>query len=116
MYFKGNHQNQQLSAGMRAPVLQTLQQVDERNQTVTKVNQFATSARISLEEPDIQLDARHISTFLADRKVLLKDEALMSTRKVLIKNIATSTGDKKIYQICKNIGEVQVRNWNRRSR
>uniref|UniRef100_A0AAR5PM57 RRM domain-containing protein n=1 Tax=Dendroctonus ponderosae TaxID=77166 RepID=A0AAR5PM57_DENPD len=106
---RGNthQQNQQLSAGMRAPVLQSLQQVDERGQTVAKGAQFATSAQVSLEEPDIQLDARHISTFLADRKVLLKDEALMTTRKVLIKNIATSTGDKKIYQICKNIGEVQ---------
>lgn len=65
--------------------------------------------RPAVEEPEVQLDQKHLSTFLADRKVLVKDEALMSTRKVVINNIATSTGDKKIFQICKNIGEVQVR-------
>lgn len=62
------------------------------------------------QEPDLQLDEKHLSSFLADRKILAKDETLMSTRKVVIKNISTSTRNNKIFQICKSIGEVQVSN------
>ncbi|KAL1491233.1 hypothetical protein ABEB36_011860 [Hypothenemus hampei] len=92
------HYNQGSGAGggsTRQSVLHTLQTVEDSQH-------FA-------EDNDIS--GNNIKSFLAERKVLIKDEALLPTRKVVIKNIASSTCDKKIFQFCSNMGKVQVRNY-----
>ncbi|XP_076269280.1 uncharacterized protein LOC143201945 isoform X1 [Rhynchophorus ferrugineus] len=85
----------------------TKYQRNVKNANVSTASDINSEVVQVKQEPDLELDPKHLSSFLADRKVLTKDETLMSTRKVVIKNISTSTTNKKIIQICANIGEVQ---------
>ncbi|XP_060516956.1 putative mediator of RNA polymerase II transcription subunit 15 isoform X2 [Cylas formicarius] len=50
---------------------------------------------------------KDLSNFLADHRVVVKDESLLNTRAVFIKNISTSTTNKKILTICRTMGDVQ---------
>lgn len=97
-----NRSHQQM--GGRTPVLRQVKQVEEQRQNVVQLLQDST-----VPEVDVELDQKHLNNFLAGRKVLVKDETLPATRRVMIKNLSTNTGDKKLFQICKSIGEVQVR-------
>lgn len=91
--------------GGRTPVLRQVKQIEEQQQqNVVKLAQDSTASEV-----DVELDQKHLNNFLAGRKVLVKDETLLATRRVMIKNLSTNTGDKKLFQICKSIGEVQVR-------
>lgn len=99
------HQNRSYQqTGGRTPVLLQVKQVEEQRQNVVKLTQESTASEI-----DVELNQKHLNNFLAGRKVLVKDETLPTTRRVMIKNLSTNTGDKKLFQICKSIGEVQVR-------
>lgn len=105
--FQVNQQHQNRSyqqTGGRTPVLLQVKQVEEQRQNVVKLTQESTASEI-----DVELNQKHLNNFLAGRKVLVKDETLPTTRRVMIKNLSTNTGDKKLFQICKSIGEVQVR-------
>lgn len=55
------------------------------------------------------VDNQHLSSFLSKRKVLAKDEQLLDSRLVVIKNLSDSTPNRKILTMCKEIGDVQVR-------
>lgn len=85
----------------------TKYQQKKKESNLVVLNRPVPAAPIAVPDPELKLDKEHLSNFLADRKILAKDEGLMSTRKVVIKNISTSTGDKKIFQISRSIGEVQ---------
>ncbi|XP_050309628.1 RNA-binding protein 33-like isoform X2 [Anthonomus grandis grandis] len=131
-YPQQNRLQQQQSMANRKPVLHQLTQADHQTSPTARGLRGGRNARVILNNrtvsvaapstvtlnknivqqseedgSDVKLDEVHLSNFLESRKVLVADKALMSTRQVFIKNIATSTGDKKIIQICRDIGEVQ---------
>ncbi|XP_066259129.1 uncharacterized protein [Euwallacea similis] len=113
---QNRHQQQHTLNTSRTPVLQPIKQIDDqqfplKNRTLVTAkisNRVIPLAQTTVQaDPDIQLDKEHLSNFLAERKVLLKDDNLLQTRRVTIRNIATSTEEKKLFQICKGIGEIQ---------
>lgn len=79
-----------------------------KNNNNNMTSSVASSSLLTIEN-DADVDRKHLSSFLNNRKILSKDHSLIDTRLVVVSNLSASTTNVKLMGISRGIGEIEVR-------
>lgn len=75
----------------------------------TRIVTIKGNVDIAVKNVNADSTASTTNSFLQNRTVLAKDQTLLSTPVVVVKNLSATTTEPKIRRLCQGIGEVQVR-------
>ncbi|KAF5282806.1 hypothetical protein FQR65_LT02803 [Abscondita terminalis] len=101
---------QQMKVHYNQPVRRIQQQNANRTEQICNSN-----INIDTNSDESNYDKQHLASFLANRKILTKDQSLIDTSIVVMKNLSAGTTEIKLRKMCQGIGDVKRRNMTIRS-
>ncbi|KAF5297706.1 hypothetical protein FQA39_LY12037 [Lamprigera yunnana] len=77
-------------------------------QSVTNRSEQVNSKKVIMNNDQSNYDKQHLASFLANRKILAKDQSLIDTSIVVMKNLSVGTTEIKLRKMCQGIGDIKV--------